>query len=88
MGLLSSKKRSGCRTGCIIMKWLIALLLFIVTVAALLGVYATHVLNLPGGVGLQFGSTSGSLAILAFVASVTVWVKHMIRLGKPCEVCK
>ncbi|OGJ60516.1 hypothetical protein A3A67_02715 [Candidatus Peribacteria bacterium RIFCSPLOWO2_01_FULL_51_18] len=86
MGLLHSKK-NGCSAGCILMKWLVMVLLFLATVAALIGTFTTHFMRLPSGLEMQFGSTGGSLAILAFVASVSVWVKHTIKLGQKCEVC-
>lgn len=66
------------------MKWAVALLLFIVTVASLVGIYQTHVI----AGGAQFGSTSGSLAILAFVASLMSWSGQMCKcLGQDCEAC-
>ena len=90
MGLFSSKKSSGCAAGCVFMKWLVALLLFIVTIAALIGVYETHVIVREGATDilLQFGSTSGSFAIIAFTIALMAWVKTMIAIGKGCEVCK
>ncbi len=85
MSLLSSKKsKSQCSTPCVIMKWAVALLLLLVTIASLVGIYQTHIV----AGGAQFGSTSGSLAIIAFVASVMGWSRQMGKcMGKGCEVC-
>lgn len=57
------------------MNWIVCLLLFLTTITALAGVYRTHF----GINGMVFGSTNSSLAILAFVISLTVWSKHMCQ---------
>lgn len=85
MGILSSKKsKSGCSAACVLVKWVVALLLFLVALASLAGIYQTHIV----AGGAQFGSTSGSLAILAFVASTVSWTKQMCKcMSQSCEVC-
>ena len=65
-------------------KWVVAILLFLTSVASLIGIYQTHVVN----GGIQFGSTSGSLAILAFTASIMCWGKKMAScMSGTCEAC-
>ncbi|MFA5799705.1 MAG: hypothetical protein WC840_01965 [Candidatus Peribacteraceae bacterium] len=89
MGILSSKKPC-CSIGCLTTKWLAALLLFVVTIAALVGIFETHIVAAsvePTRYALQFGSTGGSLAILAFTVSLLAWMKHMVAIMKRCEVC-
>ncbi len=91
MALLSRKQSSGCSTGCMIGKWIVALLLLLTSVAALVGVYQSHVISIGADVSrlaLQFGSTSGSLSIIAFTISVMAWYKKMVCcLSKSCDVC-
>lgn len=86
MALLSKKKTDTCSTGCLVTKWVLCLLLLLIAIAALIGVYQTHVLDLAP-VRVQFGSTSGSLAIIAFVASSVACMKHMISCMGSCAVC-
>ena len=85
MSLLSSKKsKPQCSAGCLITKWVVALLLLLVSIAAGMGIYQTHIV----AGGAQFGSTSGSLAIIAFTISVMAWSKQMVCCMKnSCEVC-
>ena len=91
MALLSKKQTSSCSTGCLVVKWVVCVLLFLTSIAALVGVYQTHVIvgADPARVAIQFGSTSGSLAIIAFVVSVLAWCKKMVCcMSGSCEVCK
>ncbi len=82
--MATARRHSTCSTPCIVSKWATAILLFLTSIAALIGVYETHVVS--GGV--QFGSTSGSLAILAFTVSIMAWGKKMVCcMSKTCEAC-
>ena len=83
------KKRSGsnCSPACVTLKWIVCILLLLVTVAAGVGVYQTHVLASAESVRLQFGSTSGSLAIVAFVLATLGCMKQLVKCMGPCEVC-
>ncbi|MSR67641.1 hypothetical protein EXS65_02340 [Candidatus Peribacteria bacterium] len=86
-----SKKHAGCSTGCSASKWVVCLLLLFVALAALVGVYQTHVIvgTDPARFAIQFGSTSGSLSIIAFVVAVMAWGKKMsCCMSGSCEVCK
>ena len=90
MALLGKKQTSSCSVGCKFCKWVVALLLLAVSIASLAGVYQTHVMSGSDGsrMVIQFGSTSGSLAIIAFVVSVMAWGKKMMCcMSKSCEVC-
>ena len=53
--------------------WVFSSLLLLASVASLIGVYKSHFLSS----GATFGTTSGSLALIAFVLSVTLWKKSM-----------
>jgi hypothetical protein len=57
----------------------LSVFLLLATLAALAGVYKAHVLTS----GAVFGSTSGSLAIIAFVISLSLFGKAL----KQCCVC-
>ncbi len=90
MGILKkSAPPPSCSVTCFTAKWLLALLFFIVAIGAAIGVYQTHVVASAGGAefAFQFGSTSGSLAIIAFCAAAMCWSKQMCRCMKKCEVC-
>ncbi len=88
---LLSKKQASCSTGCQTFKWIVCVLLLLVAIAALFGVYQTHMIvgSDPARFAVQFGSTSGSLSILAFVVSVMAFGKKMsCCMSGSCEVCK
>ena len=51
---------------------LVALVLFVTTIIAFVGMYKAHVLN----AGLTFGTTSGSLSIIAFLLSFLMCIKQ------------
>lgn len=89
MAILHKKSSTTCSTGCLATKWLLCILLLVATVAALVGVYSTHILLTtdPVDFRLQFGSTSGSLAILAFAIASTTFMKHMVSCLGECEIC-
>lgn len=67
-------------TICKIVKYLVAILLTLATVAAFMGAWNTHMV---GGV-LQFGAGDASLALLTFVISITLWLKLVKKLC-PCN---
>lgn len=66
----------------------IAALLFLAACAALIGVVMAHIDVVEGQVvGLVFGTTSSSLSLLAFGASVMLWLKSLKACCMKCEVC-
>ena len=83
---LLSKKQQICVLPCRIAKWTVCLLLLLVSVAALVGVFQTHVIDFAP-MRVQFGSTSGSLSILAFTVAVMAWGKKMMSFMGKCEAC-
>lgn len=70
-----SMKHSACSGACTAMNWIVCLLLFLATITALVGVYQSHF----GINGMVFGGSTGSLALIAFVASLTLWSKWMCK---------
>ena len=75
--------------GCITIKWLLGALLLLAAVASLVGMYYTHILfgTDPVEFRMQFGSTSGSLAIIAFAISSSAFMKQMLACMGECEIC-
>ncbi len=65
-----------------LMQWLTALFLLVITIAALIGAYMAHVM--PDGV--VFGTTNGSLSLIAFTAAIVLLGKQM-RKCCPCGGC-
>jgi hypothetical protein len=90
MALMGKKKADTCSTGCLITKWALCILLFLVSVAALIGVYETHIITGtdPVRFAVQFGSSGGSLAILAFTVASVSFMKQILCCLGPCEVCE
>lgn len=78
MALISKKAAVRPPFTCVFTKWVVCILLFVAAVAALVGVYETHVMtSSEGAMVLQFGTTSCSLALIAFVLTVLGWVKSL-----------
>lgn len=89
MALFRKKKSSSCSAACMTLKWVVNILLILAAVAALIGVYYTHVItgDETERLALQFGTTGGSLAILAFTVAVVSWSKQLVACLGPCEIC-
>ena len=78
MALLNKKTAVRPPFTCVFTKWVVCILLFVSAVTALVGVYQTHVMtSSDGAVVFQFGTTSCSLALVAFVLAVLGWVKSL-----------
>lgn len=76
-----SKSTVGCHT-CKMTGILVFGLLLLTTLASLVGVYKSHFIS----AGATFGSTSGSLALIAFAINVMFLVKAMKHCC-PCNTC-
>jgi|GEM_PF-2103998 len=59
-------------------------LYLIITVAAFLGVYLTHV----SAESYRFGTSQGSLAIIAFVVSLSFLASSIKECWRKCDVCR
>ena len=77
-------KKSTHKPSCLFMHLVVSALLLLVAIAAFIGVYKAHVL----ADGLTFGTTSGSLAIIAFVVAFLAFMKSMKACMGKCESCK
>ncbi len=79
MALFGKKaKNSGC-SGCTLTNVVSTVLLFISALASAIGVYKAHVL----AAGATFGTSNGSLSLIAFALSLTLLTKSM----KACCGC-
>jgi L-cystine uptake protein TcyP (sodium:dicarboxylate symporter family) len=87
MALLAKKQKpQTCVLPCQISKWTVCALLFVVALAALVGVFQTHFIDISP-LRIQFGSTGGSLSILAFTVAIMAWGKKMSICMSSCAVC-
>ncbi|MBI3331637.1 hypothetical protein HYZ99_01615 [Candidatus Peregrinibacteria bacterium] len=77
------KKKSPHVGACMALHVVVSVLLFVAAVAAILGVYKAHVLS----TGLAFGTTSGSLALVALAIVLHTWMKQTIACVTKCEAC-
>lgn len=73
---LLKKKKSGLCSFCEVWSVVLAALALVCTLAAIAGVYQAHVLSS----GLTFGTSTGSLSIIALVIS-------LFLLKKVCDSC-
>ncbi len=74
-------KKMHHTTGCLVVQIIVTALLFLAMIAALVGVYMAHVLP----AGLMFGTSSGSLSLIAFVATTLGLQKQIKVLASKCE---
>ena len=63
-------------------EWVVTLLLFLTTLASVMGVYVTHFP--PTGGGMTFGSTSSSFALIAFAINSWLWLKMLCKCSGAC----
>lgn len=73
-----SKSGPMC-TVCMVITWIIAILVLLAAVASILGVYKAHVL----AGGATFGTTNGSLSLIALAVNLAFLVKMMAYC--PCR---
>lgn len=83
--LFTSKKKPVHDDGCMICHLIVAFVLSLVTVAALFGVVMAHID--PRQQVLIFGTNAGSLSLLTFAISLTLWMQAMKYCMSGCEVC-
>ncbi len=79
--LFGSSKKSSADPASLAMQIVVSALLFLASLASLVGLVLSHV-NLDRGT-LTFGSSGGSLAILAFAVTVSLWSHSMMCLLAP-----
>lgn len=73
---------------CMVLNLVVAALLLLAAIAALLGVTMTHFENGDTGIGLVLGTMNGSLALIAFALTSTLFLKQLKHCCMKCEVCK
>ena len=75
----NGSKSSAMCTVCNIVTWVGMVLLALTTIAALVGVYKAHMLT----GGAAFGTTNGSLSLLALAVNLAFFMKMMAHC--PCR---
>ena len=80
-GKNGSKPGPMC-TVCMVVQWVIAVVILLGAIASVIGVYKAHFL--VGGA--TFGTTNGSLALIAMVVSLAMLMKVMMCC--PCRIDK
>jgi hypothetical protein len=81
--LMFFHKKAPHKPGCMVMHLVLAGLLLLAAVASLLGVYLSHFLES----GLTFGTSAGSLSLIAFTFTVTMFLHQLKACMTSCEIC-
>lgn len=81
--MLFHKNAPTHRGACLVLHLLAAGLLLFVTLLSFMGLFLAHV----DAQGLAFGTTAGSLSILAFSVSLMLFLHHLRSCMAPCEMC-
>lgn len=75
----NGSKSSAMCTVCMVITWVIGVLVLLAAVASIVGVYKAHFL----GGGATFGTTNGSLSLIALAVNLAFLVKVMMHC--PCR---
>lgn len=81
-------KKAAHEPACMIYHLVVAVFLFLMSIASLIGVIMTHIEVTDTNVALIFGSSQASLAILAFVFTTKAFFGQLKVCVTKCEVCK
>ncbi len=76
-------KKSTHGATCLAVHVVVTVLLFVASIAALLGVYKAHMLSS----GAAFGTTSGSLSLVAFSITLSLCIYQLKCCLTKCEAC-
>ncbi len=89
MFMFFGKKKNPHDTGCFVCHVIVTVLLFVTTLAALMEVLASHYVILKGAreATMIFGTSAGSLSLIAFAITITFWVKSFKACMSGCEAC-
>lgn len=78
-------KKAPHQPGCLAFHIIAAMFLFLACIASFVGVLMSHYSARDGA--LVFGTTSASLAIIAFVVSIAFLVKSCKSCMSACDAC-
>lgn len=83
------KKKNPHDPGCFVCHLVVMILLFVATLAAFMEVLASHYVVLKGAreATILFGTSTGSLSLIAFAVTVTFWAKSFKACMSGCEAC-
>ena len=76
-------KKKPHMIGCLICHVVVAILLFLTALGALCNLVQTYYI----GGKIIFAGTPGSLALIAFAISMSLWMQSMKSCMGECEVC-
>jgi drug/metabolite transporter (DMT)-like permease len=85
MFTLFNHKKAPHHAGCMIVHIVLAVLVALAVIASFVGMILAHWSAAEGAI--IFGTPAASLSLLAFVASVVVFMKQLKACVMPCEVC-
>ena len=77
-------KKTSHNLSCLVGHLVVAFLFLLVTIASFVGVYMTHVSQDH----VTFGTSGGSLALLAFAVNLGFLVNALKECWRKCEICK
>ncbi len=80
-----SKKKNPHDTFCLVCHIIVAVMLFLASIAALLGALMAH--YDPRSSTLIFGTNADSLSLIAFALTTTLWMKAVKCCMSSCDVC-
>ena len=87
------KKKNPHDTPCMVCHLVVAVLLFLASLAALVGVIMSHysgmLLAQDNGQSsmMLFGTNAGSLSLIAFSVTTAIWVQSLKACMMGCEAC-
>lgn len=81
----SGKKKNPHEPGCFVCHVVVAIFLFLATIASLLGVLMSHY-NAERDM-IVFGTNATSLSLIAFALCLMLWMKSMKGCMSGCEAC-
>lgn len=77
-------KKAPHTPACMVVHLVVSAILFLASLAALVGMYKAHFMP----EGMTFGTSAGSLSLIALGATLTLWLHQMKNCLMECEVCK
>ena len=80
-----SKKKNPHDACCMACHVIVAFLLFLASIASLVGVVMAHY-SMRSGI-LAFGSMTGSLSLIALAVCLAIWMHAMKKCMVGCDMC-
>ena len=81
------KKKNPHDVGCFLCHVIVTILLFVASLVALIEVIVSHYAVTARATTMVFGTNAGSLSIIAFAVTTTLWMKALKACMVGCEAC-